>query len=224
MTPLSDATTGTSSAARSASTWRRVGVAPTANTSVSGKNERASASVSTWRVEEPVGGELIVDDLFFEHRMQHDRAGAGGDETLRGGDVVGERRGADDERAAELEAEPVGREVNHRQLLLDGEVDLGELLVEGVAATHGGFARDQETLVTLGVAQLDHPEPGLLFDVLAQRDRGRVGVDDERRLTGRDASGVEAVQRPRAAVARPGAAGRESGPGRSRARCRGCAR
>ena len=65
------------------------------------------------RVEESVRGELVVDDLFFEHRMQHNGAGARGDEALRGSDVVGERRRADHQRAAQSEAEPVGREVDH---------------------------------------------------------------------------------------------------------------
>ena len=55
-------------------------------------------------VDEAVHGELLGDDLLLEHRAQHDRAGAGGDELAQPVEVVGERRGADDERAAPARA------------------------------------------------------------------------------------------------------------------------
>ena len=139
-------------------------------------------------VEEAVRGELLGDDLLLEDRAHHDRAGAGGDEAAQPVEVVGERRGADDERARQLHAEPGGREVSHlgapRREWTVGVADLGELPVEGVAVAHGVLGEVDEVGEPVRVAQLDHPEPRLLLHVVAHRHRGGVRVDDQGRLAG----------------------------------------
>src|SRR5262249_14114296 len=71
-----------------------------------------------------------------------------------------------------------------------------ELLVAGVALPRVLLGPGQQLLEALGVDLLDHPEARLVPHVVPGRGAGGRSVELQRRLAGRGAVGIEAVERP----------------------------